>query len=101
MNKPTGKNFKDNGRIVIVGASLAGLRAAEALREEGLPGRLTIIGDEPDEPYDRPPFSKQVLKGLGAGRPYEAAAHANRRCRVAARSGRDRSRPDKPVRAAG
>jgi len=55
--------FKDNGRIVIVGASLTGLRAAEALREEGFRGHLTIIGDEPDEPYDRPPLSKQVLKG--------------------------------------
>ena len=55
--------FKDKGRIVIVGASLAGLRAAEALREEGFRGHLTIIGDEPGEPYDRPPLSKQVLKG--------------------------------------
>src|SRR6201991_136325 len=55
--------FKDTGRIVIVGASLTGLRAAEGLREEGFRGQLTIIGDEPDEPYDRPPLSKQVLKG--------------------------------------
>jgi NADPH-dependent 2,4-dienoyl-CoA reductase/sulfur reductase-like enzyme len=58
-----GNVFKDNGRIVIVGASLTGLRAAEALRDEGFRGHLTIIGDEPDEPYDRPPLSKQVLKG--------------------------------------
>ncbi|WP_118914181.1 NAD(P)/FAD-dependent oxidoreductase [Mycobacterium shigaense] len=58
-----GDGFKDTGRIVIVGASLAGLRAAEALRDEGFRGQLTIIGDEPDEPYDRPPLSKQVLKG--------------------------------------
>src|SRR5499427_10468112 len=55
--------FKSTGRIVIVGASLAGLRAAEALRNEGFTGALTIIGDEPHEPYDRPPLSKQVLKG--------------------------------------
>ena len=40
--------FKSTGRIVIVGASLAGLRAAEALRKEGFTGHLTIIGDEPD-----------------------------------------------------
>ncbi|MGH9276818.1 MAG: FAD-dependent oxidoreductase, partial [Acidimicrobiales bacterium] len=49
--------------FVIVGASLAGLRAAEALRDEGFTGDLTIIGDEPYEPYDRPPLSKQVLSG--------------------------------------
>ena len=55
--------FRAEGRIVIVGASLAGLRAAEALRERVSTGSLTIIGDEPHEPYDRPPLSKQVLKG--------------------------------------
>ncbi|MFE1962116.1 NAD(P)/FAD-dependent oxidoreductase [Streptomyces sp. NPDC059479] len=52
-----------DGRIVIVGASLAGLRAAETLREEGFAGSLTLIGDEPQRPYDRPPLSKQVLLG--------------------------------------
>jgi 3-phenylpropionate/trans-cinnamate dioxygenase ferredoxin reductase subunit len=51
------------GRIVIVGASLAGLRAAETLREEGFAGSLTVVGDEPHPPYDRPPLSKQVLLG--------------------------------------
>ncbi|WP_432027057.1 NAD(P)/FAD-dependent oxidoreductase [Streptomyces sp. 1222.5] len=55
--------FKRDGRIVIVGASLAGLRAAETLREEGFTGSLTMIGDELGEPYDRPPLSKQVLTG--------------------------------------
>ena len=59
------RKFRKRGRIVIVGASLAGLRAAEALRDKGFEGRLTIIGDEPHEPYDRPPLSKQVLKLLG------------------------------------
>ena len=55
--------FKTSGRVVIVGASLAGLRAAESLRDAGFTGRLTIIGDEAEEPYDRPPLSKQVLAG--------------------------------------
>ncbi|QHC23124.1 NAD(P)/FAD-dependent oxidoreductase [Streptomyces sp. GS7] len=52
-----------NGRIVIVGASLAGLRAAETLRAEGFAGSLTMVGEEPHPPYDRPPLSKQVLLG--------------------------------------
>jgi 3-phenylpropionate/trans-cinnamate dioxygenase ferredoxin reductase subunit len=48
-------------RAVIVGASLAGSRAAEALRREGHDGPITIIGAETHLPYDRPPLSKQVL----------------------------------------
>ena len=44
------KTFKAQGRIVIVGASLAGLRGAEALRDEGFTGSLTIIGEEVHEP---------------------------------------------------
>ena len=50
-------------RVVIVGASAAGLTAAETLRRQGFDGRLTLIGDEPYPPYDRPPLSKQVLDG--------------------------------------
>ncbi|WP_033282887.1 NAD(P)/FAD-dependent oxidoreductase [Streptomyces sp. NRRL F-525] len=48
-------------RIVVVGASAAGLAAAETLRREGYTGTLTLVGDEPHLPYDRPPLSKQVL----------------------------------------
>ncbi|MEU6607192.1 FAD-dependent oxidoreductase [Streptomyces shenzhenensis] len=48
-------------RIVVVGASAAGLAAAETLRREGYDGTLTLVGDEPHPPYDRPPLSKQVL----------------------------------------
>jgi NADPH-dependent 2,4-dienoyl-CoA reductase/sulfur reductase-like enzyme len=51
------------GHAVVVGASLAGLRGAEALRRAGFAGRLTLIGDEPHRPYDRPPLSKAVLTG--------------------------------------
>jgi 3-phenylpropionate/trans-cinnamate dioxygenase ferredoxin reductase component len=49
--------------VVVVGASLAGLRAAEELRHRGFGGRLTVVGDEEHRPYDRPPLSKQVLAG--------------------------------------
>jgi NADPH-dependent 2,4-dienoyl-CoA reductase/sulfur reductase-like enzyme len=50
-------------QVVVVGASLAGLRAVETLRERGYDGGLTLIGDETQPPYDRPPLSKQVLQG--------------------------------------
>jgi NADPH-dependent 2,4-dienoyl-CoA reductase/sulfur reductase-like enzyme len=50
-------------RVVVVGASLAGLRAAETLRRSGFDGPLTVIGAETHHPYDRPPLSKQILTG--------------------------------------
>ncbi|MGH3888274.1 MAG: NAD(P)/FAD-dependent oxidoreductase [Pseudonocardiaceae bacterium] len=49
--------------IVVVGAGLGGLRTVESLRTEGFPGRISLVGDEPHEPYDRPPLSKQILAG--------------------------------------
>ena len=49
--------------IAIVGASLAGLRSAEALRAHGFDGRLTVLGAERHLPYDRPPLSKDFLLG--------------------------------------
>ncbi len=48
---------------VVVGASLGGLRAAEALRGAGHDGRITVLGAENHPPYDRPPLSKQILTG--------------------------------------
>jgi NADPH-dependent 2,4-dienoyl-CoA reductase/sulfur reductase-like enzyme len=50
-------------QIVVVGASLAGLRGIEALRQEGFEGRIVAVGAEPHLPYDRPPLSKQFLRG--------------------------------------
>ena len=50
-------------RVVIVGGSLAGIRAAEALRREGHDGEIVVVGAEARLPYDRPPLSKQVLAG--------------------------------------
>ncbi|HVQ89403.1 MAG TPA: FAD-dependent oxidoreductase [Mycobacteriales bacterium] len=49
--------------FVVVGASLAGGKAVEALRAEGFAGRLVLIGDEPERPYERPPLSKGYLLG--------------------------------------
>src|SRR5688572_20910526 len=46
----------------IVGANLAGGRAAEALRESGFDGRIVLVGAEPDRPYERPPLSKEYLR---------------------------------------
>jgi 3-phenylpropionate/trans-cinnamate dioxygenase ferredoxin reductase subunit len=59
-------------QFVIVGASLAGVRAAETLREEGFRGRVVLVGDEAELPYDRPPLSKAALKGE---EDYESTRH--------------------------
>jgi NADPH-dependent 2,4-dienoyl-CoA reductase/sulfur reductase-like enzyme len=50
-------------RVVVVGASAAGLATAEGLRRQGYAGTLTLVGDEVHLPYDRPPLSKQLLSG--------------------------------------
>src|SRR5215218_6335307 len=49
--------------FVIVGASLTGAKAAETLREEGFDGRVVLIGSEHERPYERPPLSKEYLRG--------------------------------------
>jgi 3-phenylpropionate/trans-cinnamate dioxygenase ferredoxin reductase component len=56
--------------FVIVGAGLAGAKAAAALRGEGFDGRLILIGDEPEAPYERPPLSKDYLRGDAEEKPY-------------------------------
>jgi NADPH-dependent 2,4-dienoyl-CoA reductase/sulfur reductase-like enzyme len=50
-------------RVVVVGSSVAGIRAAQALRAEGFEGELVVVGAESAAPYDKPPLSKQVLTG--------------------------------------
>jgi len=50
-------------RIVVVGAGLAGAAAVEQLRKDGYAGALTVVGEEPDPPYERPQLSKDFLKG--------------------------------------
>ncbi len=54
-------------RLVVVGASLAGLRAIEAARKAGFEGAITLIGAERHLPYDRPPLSKEFLDVAAAG----------------------------------
>jgi 3-phenylpropionate/trans-cinnamate dioxygenase ferredoxin reductase subunit len=56
--------------LVIVGASLTGAKAAETLRSEGFEGRVLLVGAEADRPYERPPLSKQYLRGEREVRPY-------------------------------
>ncbi|WP_046730412.1 NAD(P)/FAD-dependent oxidoreductase [Streptomyces humi] len=58
-------------RIVVAGASMAGLRAAEQVRAAGWTGAITLVGDEPHMPYNRPPLSKEVLAGRA---PFESLA---------------------------
>jgi len=53
----------DSRKFVIVGASLAGAKAAETLREEGFEGEVLLLGEEPVRPYERPPLSKDYLQG--------------------------------------
>ena len=54
MTKPT---------FLIVGASLTGAKAAEELRAAGFDGRVMLIGAEPERPYERPPLTKDYLRG--------------------------------------
>ncbi|MET7691596.1 FAD-dependent oxidoreductase [Streptomyces sp. NPDC005483] len=58
-------------RVVVVGAGMAGVQTAVALREQGFAGTVTIIGAEPHQPYDRPPLSKAVLLGKAEGSAFD------------------------------
>ena len=70
--------------FVIVGAGLAGAKAAETLRSEGFDGRVVLIGDEPERPYERPPLSKDYLRGETDEKPYvhEQSFYAEQRDRA-------------------
>src|SRR5688500_8317105 len=59
-----------NETFVIVGAGLAGADAAATLREEGFDGRIVLVGAEAERPYERPPLSKDYLRGEADGRPF-------------------------------
>ncbi|MFF5404814.1 NAD(P)/FAD-dependent oxidoreductase [Streptomyces misionensis] len=58
-------------RVVVVGAGMAGVQTAVALREQGFAGDVTVIGAEPHQPYDRPPLSKAVLLGKAEGSAFD------------------------------
>ncbi|MCX5313612.1 NAD(P)/FAD-dependent oxidoreductase [Streptomyces sp. NBC_00154] len=66
--QPAGRTER---RVVIVGAGMAGVQTAVALREQGFTGPVTLIGAEPHQPYDRPPLSKAVLLGTAEGSAFD------------------------------
>ncbi|MCX4727109.1 NAD(P)/FAD-dependent oxidoreductase [Streptomyces sp. NBC_01306] len=57
--------------VVIAGAGMAGVQTAVALRDQGFTGPVTLIGEEPHQPYDRPPLSKSVLLGKADGSAFD------------------------------
>jgi 3-phenylpropionate/trans-cinnamate dioxygenase ferredoxin reductase subunit len=59
-----------DGTFVIVGASLTGAKAAETLRAEGFDGRIVLIGAEAHRPYERPPLSKDYVRGEAEAKPF-------------------------------
>ncbi|CUR56753.1 putative Ferredoxin--NAD(P)(+) reductase fdr [metagenome] len=77
--------------LVVVGASLAGVRAAEAARRAGYAGTVTVVDADPDEPYDRPPLSKKFLLNAEMASPpailrAEAAARSDIELRLGLRA---------------
>ncbi|MCX4551616.1 NAD(P)/FAD-dependent oxidoreductase [Streptomyces sp. NBC_01500] len=63
--------MSEQQRVVIVGAGMAGVQTAVALRDQGFTGTVTLIGEEPHQPYDRPPLSKAVLLGKAEGSAFD------------------------------
>lgn len=66
-----GSSVGSGQRVVIVGAGMAGVQTAVALREQGWAGEIILLGAEPHQPYDRPPLSKAVLLGKAEGSAFD------------------------------
>ncbi|MGW2723109.1 NAD(P)/FAD-dependent oxidoreductase [Streptomyces sp. NPDC001492] len=72
MSEQTREESTSPGRrVVVVGAGMAGVQTAVALREQGFTGTVTVLGAEPHQPYDRPPLSKAVLLGKSEGSAFD------------------------------
>ncbi|MGD1217910.1 MULTISPECIES: NAD(P)/FAD-dependent oxidoreductase [Streptomyces] len=71
MSEQTQAQERTKRRVVVVGAGMAGVQTAVALREQGFTGTVTLIGAEPHQPYDRPPLSKAVLLGKSEGSAFD------------------------------
>ncbi|MFJ3227649.1 NAD(P)/FAD-dependent oxidoreductase [Streptomyces sp. NPDC086783] len=71
MSEQTQSGERAAPRVVVVGAGMAGVQTAVALREQGFTGTVTLIGGEPHQPYDRPPLSKAVLLGKAEGSAFD------------------------------
>lgn len=71
MSEQTQARGDSARRVVVVGAGMAGVQTAVALREQGFTGGVTLIGAEPHQPYDRPPLSKAVLLGKAEGSAFD------------------------------
>ncbi|GGZ31624.1 NAD(P)/FAD-dependent oxidoreductase [Streptomyces poonensis] len=71
MSEQTQTPGRTARQVVVVGAGMAGVQTAVALREQGFTGGVTLIGAEPHQPYDRPPLSKAVLLGKAEGSAFD------------------------------
>ncbi len=71
QEQPRERGADAERRVVVVGAGMAGVQTAVALREQGFTGTVTLIGAEPHQPYDRPPLSKAVLLGTAEGSAFD------------------------------
>ncbi|MEU3618279.1 FAD-dependent oxidoreductase [Streptomyces sp. NPDC006872] len=71
MSEQTQEGRPTARRVVVVGAGMAGVQTAVALRDQGFDGTVKLVGAEPHQPYDRPPLSKAVLLGTSEGSAFD------------------------------